>query len=65
MDRIDVDPLAELLRIDAADGTDGGVRQVLVASVVETVIEWYDFLVYSTAAALVFKDLSFQRATHS
>jgi MHS family shikimate/dehydroshikimate transporter-like MFS transporter len=38
------------------------IRRVLVASVVGTVIEWYDFLIYSTAAALVFRKLFFPAA---
>jgi hypothetical protein len=32
---------------------------VLWASVLGTVIEWYDFLIYGTAAALVFNKLFF------
>lgn len=35
------------------------IRRVIFASVFGTVIEWYDFLIYSTAAALVFRKLFF------
>jgi MHS family shikimate/dehydroshikimate transporter-like MFS transporter len=35
------------------------MRQIVLASVLGTVVEWYDFLVYGTAAALVFGKLFF------
>src|SRR3712207_2286745 len=35
------------------------VRRVIVASLVGTSLEWYDFFVYGTAAALVFNKLFF------
>src|SRR3984893_11978414 len=34
-------------------------RKVVFASVFGTIIEWYDFLIYGTAAALVFNKLFF------
>jgi MHS family shikimate/dehydroshikimate transporter-like MFS transporter len=37
-------------------------RNVVLASVLGTVVEWYDFLVYGTAAALVFGPLFFPTA---
>ena len=37
-------------------------RSVVLASVLGTVVEWYDFLVYGTAAALVFGKLFFPAA---
>jgi MHS family shikimate/dehydroshikimate transporter-like MFS transporter len=59
VERTDVDPMAELTWGNSSSTDDGDVKQVVIASVAGTVIEWYDFLVYSTAAALVFKDLFF------
>ena len=38
------------------------VRRVVVASLVGTSLEWYDFFIYGTAAALVFGDLFFSDA---
>ncbi|PXY36784.1 MFS transporter [Prauserella flavalba] len=35
------------------------MRRLAFASIASTVLEWFDFLVYSTAAALVFGDLFF------
>jgi hypothetical protein len=35
------------------------VRKAAIASVVGTSIEWYDFFLYNTAAAIVFKDVFF------
>jgi metabolite-proton symporter len=40
------------------------VRRALVASTVGTSIEWYDFFLYGTAAALVFPQLFFPHASH-
>ncbi len=37
------------------------VRRVIVASLVGTSLEWYDFFIYGTAAALVFNQLFFPR----
>jgi metabolite-proton symporter len=40
------------------------VRRALVASTVGTAVEWYDFFLYGTAAALVFPQLFFPEANH-
>ena len=37
------------------------VRRVVVASFIGTTIEWYDFFLYGTAAALVFNKLFFPK----
>src|SRR3954468_5363477 len=39
--------------------TSGGLRKVIVASLVGTSLEWYDFFLYSTAAAVVFNRVFF------
>jgi MFS transporter, MHS family, shikimate and dehydroshikimate transport protein len=40
-------------------GTAGSIRTVALASLIGTTIEWYDFFLYGTAAALVFNRLYF------
>ncbi|HEX4181721.1 MAG TPA: MFS transporter [Caulobacteraceae bacterium] len=40
----------------------GLLRRVIVASLIGTTIEWYDFFLYGTAAALVFNKLFFPKA---
>jgi metabolite-proton symporter len=40
------------------------VRKAAVASTVGTTIEWYDYFLYGTAAALVFPHLFFPNASH-
>jgi len=42
----------------AIDGS-STLNTVVWASVLGTVVEWYDFLIYGTAAALVFNKLFF------
>src|SRR4051794_35696753 len=42
----------------------GQVRRALVAGTVGTSIEWYDFFLYGTAAALVFPELFFPKSSH-
>jgi metabolite-proton symporter len=36
-----------------------GMRKVIVASLIGTTLEWYDFFIYGSAAALVFNELFF------
>jgi MHS family shikimate/dehydroshikimate transporter-like MFS transporter len=38
------------------------VKKVALASFIGTTIEWYDFFLYGTAAALIFGDLFFPKA---
>jgi MHS family shikimate/dehydroshikimate transporter-like MFS transporter len=45
--------------IPAASKADSKMRAIVFASSVGTVIEWYDFLIYATAAALVFNKAFF------
>ena len=40
----------------------GELRRVIVASLIGTTIEWYDFFLYGAAAALVFNKLFFPKA---
>lgn len=35
------------------------IKRVLASSVIGTAVEWYDFLIYGTATALVFNKLFF------
>jgi MFS transporter, MHS family, shikimate and dehydroshikimate transport protein len=44
------------------EGQTGSIRQVVAASFIGTAIEWYDFFLYGTAAALVFPALFFPEA---
>jgi MFS transporter, MHS family, shikimate and dehydroshikimate transport protein len=40
----------------------GGLRRVVTGALVGTALEWYDFFIYGTAAALVFNRLFFPQA---
>jgi MFS transporter, MHS family, shikimate and dehydroshikimate transport protein len=40
-------------------GMPASIRKVVVASFIGTTIEWYDYFIYGTAAALVFPALFF------
>jgi metabolite-proton symporter len=44
------------------EGETSSLRQVIAASFIGTTIEWYDFFLYGTAAALVFNELFFPNA---
>ena len=43
-------------------GQSRSIRKVVAASFIGTTIEWYDFFLYGTAAALVFNELFFPEA---
>ncbi len=43
----------------------GNERRVAMATIIGTTVEWYDFFIYASAAALVFKQLFFAPAGNS
>src|SRR5262245_17787669 len=45
--------------ISRQSGSQTSITQVAVASFIGTAIEWYDFFLYGTAAALIFNKLFF------
>jgi MFS transporter, MHS family, shikimate and dehydroshikimate transport protein len=52
-------------RTEVGNATDNAarIRLVVLASMIGTIIEWYDFFVYGTAAALIFAPLFFSGAS--
>ena len=50
--------MSTVSRVPAAKAP-SSVRKVIVASLIGTSLEWYDFFIYGTAAALVFNQLFF------
>jgi MFS family permease len=59
---LDPDEAGRAREIDEA-GRRQQVRKAAAASVVGTSIEWYDFFLYNTAAAIVFKDVFFPESS--
>ena len=45
--------------VGATSSSPEEIRRVFFASIVGTIIEWYDFLLYGIAAALIFNKLFF------
>jgi MHS family shikimate/dehydroshikimate transporter-like MFS transporter len=45
--------------VKSLDKQQTGIRRIVVSSVIGTAVEWYDFLIYGTASALVFNKLFF------
>jgi MFS family permease len=56
----------EARRARTVDETERGaqIRMAAIASVVGTSIEWYDYFLFGTAAAVVFPDVFFPSSTH-
>ena len=50
------------MAIEATPPSARDLRRVIVASLIGTTIEWYDFFLYGTAAALVFNTLFFPKS---
>jgi MFS transporter, MHS family, shikimate and dehydroshikimate transport protein len=51
--------IAEQLSFTESTSNTTEIKRVVVSSVIGTAVEWYDFLVYGTATALVFNKLFF------
>ncbi len=50
------------MRADSSSSQPQSIRKVVVASLIGTSLEWYDFFLYGSAAALVFNKLFFPKA---
>jgi MFS family permease len=55
-------PAYPSLAPDDVGSLDGDRRSLLIASSIGTIVEWYDFFVFASAAALVFDRVFFPRA---
>jgi metabolite-proton symporter len=51
--------MAQSASLDTSAAQPSSVRRIIVASLMGTSLEWYDFFIYGTAAALVFNKLFF------
>ena len=47
------------LEVDSPTKSERGLASTIAASTIGTIVEWYDFLLYATAAALIFNKLFF------
>ncbi|HEY9522990.1 MAG TPA: MFS transporter [Thermopolyspora sp.] len=56
-------PSSSASSVSSADDQRSQIRKAAAASVVGTAIEWYDFFLYGTAAAIVFPDLFFPKSS--
>jgi metabolite-proton symporter len=54
---------SDALRPDESSGVPTGLKRVVVASMAGTVVEWYEFFLYATAATLVFNKVFFAEGT--
>ena len=63
---MNLDPNQAARAHDAAQSAERGrqVRKAALASTVGTTIEWYDYFLYGTAAALVFPEVFFPNSSH-
>jgi MHS family shikimate/dehydroshikimate transporter-like MFS transporter len=51
--------VAENVDVDLIPDSQPGLRRIVWSSVIGTAVEWYDFLIYGTATALVFNKIFF------
>ena len=47
------------MTVNARSATSNHARRVLIASLIGSTVEWYEFFIYGTAASLLFNDLFF------
>ena len=50
---------SDALRSNEDSGVPTGLKRVVIASMAGTVVEWYEFFLYGTAATLVFNKIFF------
>jgi len=62
MKRADAESPSGIFAMNTIPAPHGSVARVVAASFIGTAIEWYDFFLYGTAAALVFNRLFFPNA---